>query len=145
MAAQDQPNEITSVDNADGRLAIRSSDIQAVKVAPPPVISIRGEGGEPLVDIHPDGRIEYGSGYQPDEAAQALWAAVQRWAPDPMAQQYGAPLTARINAELAAGQAAQRKVERLDEMAQAWSERLPDAISRDTAVQAIHQVTRGDA
>lgn len=44
-----------------------------------------------------------------------------------------------LNAEL---KEAQRKVERLDQMATAWAERLPETISRDTVVEAIHQVTR---
>ncbi|MFJ8727690.1 hypothetical protein [Streptomyces sp. NPDC093269] len=121
---------------------ISGVDIQAIKIAPPPIVHITGEMGRLVVAVHPDGRLEYGEGYQPDEAAQAFWDAVQRLVPPRMVQEYGEPLTARINAELAAGQAAQRKVERLDQMAQAWADRLPEGINRDTAVDAIHQVTR---
>jgi len=47
-----------------------------------------------------------------------------------------------IQPVLAAGQRAQKQVERLDQMATAWKERLPEAINRDTVVEAVHQVTR---
>jgi hypothetical protein len=134
------PNQITyDGRNIDGSLTVSASQIQAVQITPPPVITILGENGRPLIAVHPDGRIEYGDGYTPDEAAQAFWDAVERLSRD---LQYGAPLNARINAELAAGQQAQRQVDRLDSMAAAWKEHLPEAISRDTAVEAIHQVTR---
>jgi hypothetical protein len=42
--------------------------------------------GRPLVTIHPDGRVELGEGYEPDEAARAFWDAVQRQAPDRFGQ-----------------------------------------------------------
>lgn len=100
--------------------------------------------GRPMVTIHNDGRLEYGPDYTPDVAAQAFWEAVQRLAPDPMTREYGAPLAARINAELAAGQHAREQVERLDQMAASWLERLPDTILTATAVDAIHAVTRED-
>ena len=118
--------------------------IQAVQIAPPPVIAANCDRGL-LWAVHPDGRVELGDGYTPDEAAASFWDTVRRLAPDPMVQQYGAPLTARINAELKAGEEAQRKLERLDQMAAAWAERLPDTIRTATAVEAIHQVTRGGA
>lgn len=50
-----------------------------------------------------------------------------------------------VGSELEAGRAAQRKVQRLDQMATAWKERLSKTISRDTVVDAVHQVTRGHA
>jgi hypothetical protein len=56
--------------------------------------------GQPLVTIHPDGRLEFRDGYTPDEAAASFWEAVQCLAPDPMTREFGAPLKARINAEL---------------------------------------------
>jgi hypothetical protein len=130
--------------NHDG--VISPQDMQAFTItaarAQGSVLSVPASNGRPLVTIHPDGRLEFGEDYQPDEAAQVFWAAVQRFAPSPMDQEFGAPLTARINAELAAGQRAQKKVERLDSMASYWAERLPDTIATATAVDAIHQVTR---
>jgi len=35
-----------------------------------------------LVRLFPDGTIEYGSDYDPDETAQVLWQAVANWAPE---------------------------------------------------------------
>ncbi|MFK0159175.1 hypothetical protein ACIQVK_44780 [Streptomyces sp. NPDC090493] len=45
-------------------------------------IRIPDEDGRPLVTIHPNGRVELGEGYEPDEAARAFWDAVQRLSPD---------------------------------------------------------------
>jgi hypothetical protein len=126
-----------------GNLFVTGSDIRAVQVPPPPTIHIQGENGQPLVAIHPDGHVELSDGYTPDEAAASFWEAVQRLAPDPMTREFGAPLKARINTELVAGEQAQKKVDRLDQMAQAWAERLPDTVRTATVVDAIHQVTRG--
>lgn len=50
-------------------------------------IRIPDEDGRPLVTIHPDGRVELGDGYEPDEAARAFWDAVQRLSPE----SFGAP------------------------------------------------------
>jgi predicted Zn-ribbon and HTH transcriptional regulator len=45
-------------------------------------IVILGEDGRtPLVTIHPDGTLEYGPGYTPDEAASRFWDALRRIAP----------------------------------------------------------------
>lgn len=118
--------------------------ISATKVQPS-LITLPTANGRPLVTIHPDGRLEFGPDYTPDAAAQAFWEAVQRFAPDPMTREYGAPLAARINTELAAGQHAREQVERLDQMAASWLERLPDTILTATAVDAIHAVTREGA
>lgn len=139
------PIRITYDASNSGSLFVATADIQAVEIPPPPIVHIAGSNGRPLVSTHPDGTTEFGDDYTPDEAARAFWEAVQRLVPDRMLREYGAPLTARINAELEAGQRAQRQVERLDNMATAWKERLPEAISRDTAVEAIHQVTRPQA
>lgn len=101
--------------------------------------------GRPLVTINlNDGTLQFADGYEPDEAARLFWEAVQRHQPDPMTREFGAPLTATINAHLKAGEEAERKVARLDQMAQAWKERLPDTVNRATVVEAIHHVTRGD-
>lgn len=128
--------------NLDGELFINSDQIQAVQIAPPPIVAITGHNGRPIITVHPDGSLEYGDDYTPDTAAQAFWDAVQRFTPPAMVQEFGAPLTARINAELAAGQLAQEQVKRLDQMATAWKKSLPETISRDTVVEAVHQVTR---
>lgn len=49
---------------------------------PPPSITITGEDGRtPLVTIHPDGTLDYGPGYTPDEAARCFWDALRRLAP----------------------------------------------------------------
>lgn len=140
--SQDQPNEpirLTAPDN--GPMFIAKTDVEAITIAPPPIVRITGNNGQPVVTVHHDGRLEYGPGYQPDEAARQFWDAVEQLSRN---IQYGAPLNASINAQLAAGQAAEWKVKRLDEMAQAWADRLPETIRRDTVVEAIHQVTRGD-
>jgi hypothetical protein len=42
-----------------------------------PTIAILGEDGRtPLVTIHPNGTLEYGPDYTPDEAARAFWDAL---------------------------------------------------------------------
>lgn len=122
---------------------LESVTISAAQVEAATIISIPFNG-RPLVTIRPDGQLEFGPDYTPDDAARAFWDAVQRHTPSPAVQQFGAPLAASIDAELAAGQQAQKQVQRLDQMAAAWSERFPEAISRDTVVEAIHQVTRQD-
>ncbi|MFD9004437.1 hypothetical protein ACFV0T_26350 [Streptomyces sp. NPDC059582] len=133
--------------NHDG--VISPQDLQDVCITaatvPSSVFAIPNARQKPLVTIRPDGRLEFGEHYQPDEAAQAFWEAVQRFAPTQMEQQFGKPLAARVDAELAAGRRAQKQVERLDQMATAWKERLPETISRDTVVDAVHQVTREGA
>lgn len=48
---------------------------------PPPDIRIIGADGTPLVTIHPNGELEYGPSYTPDEAARAFWDALRRLAP----------------------------------------------------------------
>ena len=44
---------------------------------PPPTITINGENDSPLVKIHPDGTLEYGPDYDPDEAASRFWEAMR--------------------------------------------------------------------
>ncbi|MGY4936148.1 hypothetical protein ACWD7T_34685 [Streptomyces sp. 900116325] len=48
--------------------------ITAVKPLTSYTIRIPDENNRPMVTIHPDGRIEYGEAYEPDEAARAFWA-----------------------------------------------------------------------
>lgn len=76
-----------------------------IQPATPPTISICGDNGQPLVSIHPDGRTEFGEGYQPDEAARAFWAAIQQLAP------------------AAVEQRAQKRVEALTEAVILWRDR----------------------
>lgn len=47
---------------------------------PPPDITIVGADG-PLVTIHPDGTLDYGPGYTPDEAARSFWDAMRHYMP----------------------------------------------------------------
>lgn len=42
----------------------------------PPVLAIRSQPGELIFAVHPDGRLEYGPGYDPDDAARRFWAAL---------------------------------------------------------------------
>lgn len=42
-----------------------------------PTIAIIGGDGAPLAKIYPDGRLEYGAGYDPDDAARAFWEAMR--------------------------------------------------------------------
>jgi hypothetical protein len=44
---------------------------------PPPTITISGENSSPLVKIQPDGTLEYGPDYDPDEAARRFWEAMR--------------------------------------------------------------------
>jgi hypothetical protein len=120
----EQTPEPTLIDatSLSGEIAISSTNIQAVQIAPPPVLSARGDRGT-LWAIHPDGRVELGDGYTPDEAAASFWEAVQRLAPDTMTREFGAPLKARINAELAAGERAQKQVDAISEAVILWRDR----------------------
>lgn len=114
---------------------------QPIPVAPPTVFSVHADDGSLMVAMHHDGHLEYGAAYEPDEAARRFWDGIEQWS---RTLQYGAPLNASIDAQLAAGEKAQKQVKRLDQMATTWKERLPETINRDTAVEAIHQVTRPD-
>ena len=55
--------------------------VDVVAVQAPPTLSILGEDGAPLVTIHPNGTLEYGLDYTPDEAAQRFWDAMRQLAP----------------------------------------------------------------
>lgn len=78
-AADETANRIIyDASNLGGAFLVDSSKVSAVQIARPPVISITGNDGRLLAAIHPDGRLEYGEDYRPDEAAQAFWEAVQR-------------------------------------------------------------------
>lgn len=109
--------------NLGGELFINSDQIQAVQIAPPPIIAITGHNGRPIITVHPDGSLEYGDDYTPDKAVRAFWDAVQRFTPPAMVREYGAPLTARINAELAAGQLAHERLTAVTEAVTMWRDR----------------------
>jgi hypothetical protein len=46
-----------------------------------PILTILSGNGAPLVKIYGDGTLEYGEGYDPDEAARRLWEAIGKRAP----------------------------------------------------------------
>lgn len=127
----EQAPEPTTIDTTSlsGEFVINKTDIKAVQLTPPSIISAPGDGGI-LWAIHPDGRVELGDGYTPDEAAASFWEAVQRLASDPMTREFGAPLKARINAELAAGERAQETLAALAPMFEGLA-RLIATSSRD--------------
>jgi hypothetical protein len=62
----------------DAKTIILGTDTTVV--ASPSVIQIAGRG-RPLVTLHPDGRLEYGEDYTPDEAARMFWEAVAGMSP----------------------------------------------------------------
>lgn len=44
-------------------------------------VKILGDNGIPLVTLHPDGQLEYGPDYDPDEAARRFWDAMRHYMP----------------------------------------------------------------
>lgn len=69
---------------AEGELVfatVPASEIRAVSDPVPPSIIIQGAGGRPLVTIRPDGTLELGEGYDPDEAARLFWDALRTHMP----------------------------------------------------------------
>ncbi|MER6616312.1 hypothetical protein [Streptomyces xantholiticus] len=75
-----------TVGQSRGTVGVPMNNLAAVTAAKPItsyVIRIPDENNRPLVTIHPDGRVELGEGYEPDEAAAAFWDAVQRFADSP--------------------------------------------------------------
>jgi len=66
----------------DSKLFISGTSETLQWAEPPQTIAIIGEDGRtPLVTIHPNGELEYGPGYTPDEAAHAFWDALRSLAP----------------------------------------------------------------
>ncbi|MFD8469056.1 hypothetical protein ACFV10_28610 [Streptomyces cyaneofuscatus] len=122
MTQQPEPSPVT-IDSS------KVMQITATNVTSVASITIPGAAG-PLVTIRPDGRLEYGPGYEPDEAARLFWDAVRRWAPSPMEKQFGRPLTERINADLARGQKAEETLRTLAPMFEGL-QRLLATSSRD--------------
>lgn len=45
----------------------------------PPTIVINGMDRQPLVTINPDGTLDYGPDYNPDEAARIFWDSLRRY------------------------------------------------------------------
>jgi hypothetical protein len=124
---------------------ISAQDMQNVTISATTVqasgISIPASNGRPLVTIRPDGTLEFGKDYQPDEAARAFWEAVQRLAPTGMEQEYGKPLTARINAELAAGERAQKRLEAVTEAVVLWRDRPGGEVGLAISLASILDTT----
>jgi hypothetical protein len=137
MTEQSDIPEPIQIAAPTGSEMFTSVDVEPIRLAPPPILAIRGAKGQPLVTIHPDGRLEHGDDYQPDEAATAFWDAVQRLTPPAMVREYGAPLTARINAELAAGEAAQKKLEAITEAVVLWRDRPGEGVGLAIALAGI--------
>lgn len=56
-----------------------TGDHPDLSLAPPvaPTIAINSDSGRPLVTIHPNGTLEYGEGYDPDDAARRFWDALR--------------------------------------------------------------------
>jgi len=42
----------------------------------PEILTIYASGGRSMAKIHPDGSIEFGEGFEPNEAARIFWDAV---------------------------------------------------------------------
>jgi hypothetical protein len=95
---------------------------QPIPLAPPTVFSVHADDGSLMVAMHHDGHLEYGPAYQPDEAARRFWDGIKQWS---RALQYGAPLNASINAELAAGQEAQAKLGQIRSLHKPITEEYP--------------------
>jgi hypothetical protein len=69
-------------DENDTSLFLTVSQTSGVAVNhPPPTIVINGDNGSPLVKIHPDGALEYGPNYDPDEAARRFWDSMRHYLP----------------------------------------------------------------
>ncbi|MFF4902226.1 hypothetical protein [Streptomyces sp. NPDC001068] len=83
------------------------SALSAMKPITSYSLVIPDDNGRPMLTVHPDGRMVFGENYAPDKAAGAFWEAVKRFAPDPSVQEFGAPLKARIDKELARGEKAE--------------------------------------
>jgi hypothetical protein len=130
----------------DPDLTVDASVLAGHVVAAPPIpgsLNIRSSAGEPLVSIDlGTGQITYGPGYTPDEAARLFWDAITRQHTAPE-RHFGRPLADTIDQHLRDGEAAERKVRRLDEMAEAWKA-LPATLLTASVVEAIHMVTRPD-
>jgi hypothetical protein len=70
-------------DENDTTLFLTSDQTAGIAAMPPipPTITINGDGGTPLVKIHPNGTLEYGPNYDPDEAARRFWDAMAHYLP----------------------------------------------------------------
>jgi hypothetical protein len=74
--------------------------ISAVRPQTPTIVIPRG-APQALVTIHPDGTIEFGPGYTPEGAAALFWDALRQVAAGNPIAEFGAPLSRRIDAEMA--------------------------------------------
>jgi hypothetical protein len=112
-----------------------------IRLTPTPIFEARGHNGQPIVTVHHDGHLEYGPGYQPDQAARQFWDAVEQHARN---IQYGPPMNARINAHLKAGQEAERKLERLCALAEQWQSAMRPG-EKHPAAAAVLRILDGSS
>ncbi|MFC8986037.1 hypothetical protein [Streptomyces sp. NPDC057115] len=66
-------------DSNDHSFTLTTDQTAGITVAPPipPTIVISGGDGTPMVKIHPNGTLEYGPNYDPNEAARRFWDAMR--------------------------------------------------------------------
>lgn len=58
-----------------------ASEVLHVATPVPCIVILSKDNHTPLVTIHPDGELEYGPAYTPDEAARRFWDALRHLAP----------------------------------------------------------------
>lgn len=110
-------NRITYDASNSGSLFMANDQIQAIPIQQPPTIALYGDNHALLIAVHPDGRLEYGPDYEPDEAARRFWEGVEQHA---RTIQYGAPMNAQINAHLKAGEEAEKRLKAVTEAVVLW-------------------------
>lgn len=121
---------------------VMAGSIVAADIGPGTLNIAPSSNRAPMVTIDlATGRIEFGPDYDPDEAARQFWAAITRQHTAPE-RHFGPALAARIDQHLADGREAERRVRRLDEMAEAWNSQPPATIPTATVADAVHAVTR---
>ncbi|MER7815635.1 hypothetical protein [Streptomyces sp. NPDC096153] len=117
MGLEVEPGSVQARIHVDG--AVLADNIVDASL-PDQTVSIREGNGQPLVTVHFDGRLEFGSEYEPDAAARLFWEAIGRWGPGPMVREHGRPLAERINQHLARGQQAEEALDELRTLAEGW-------------------------
>ena len=91
---------------------VYSGSITAADPLPGNIVIRPVHNRPPLVTIHPDGTLEYGPDYTPDEAARVFWDAMAARAQS-METLYGRGLSESVNQHLAAGEKAEAAIERV--------------------------------
>jgi hypothetical protein len=126
--------DATDFTGTGGSIFVSADQIQPVTIQPPPIIAVLGEGGVPLVAVHPDGHLEYGPGYEPDEAARRFWDGVEQYARN---VQYGPQLNETINTHLKAGEEAEKRIQAVTEATVMWRDRPGGDIGLAIALAGI--------